>query len=128
MFTEIADARCAEKWWKDERIKKRFARWGGGAGRYAAEAGKALLRYIGKADNYNLGFVAKRFNVSIDELRKLSYWAYNDIPAPLEAWAGALLIAGVPPKAIMENFVDYRKRPDFHGSFYEKCLSWEQPH
>lgn len=128
MIPKIADARCAERWWKDERIKKRFARWGGGTGRYIAEAGYALLWYIGRADSYNAAFVAKTLGYSPEELDKLSIWAHNEIPAPLEPWAGALLLAGVPPKAIINSFIDWREVKTPEGRANCECLSWAQPH
>ena len=127
-MADIADARCAERWWKDERIKKRFARWGGGAGRKAAEAGLALLRYISNADDYNLGFVAKRMNLNMVKMRDVAKWAYWNVPHALEPWVGALLLAGVPPEAIKEKFVDWRQIKSPEAQANEECLSWEQPH
>ena len=128
VIPDIADARCAEKWWNDYKIKKRFARWGGGTGRYIAEAGHALLWYIGKADYYNIELVAYALKRSAEELKDLSIWAYNDIPSPLEPWVGALLLTGVPPEAIKEKFVDWRNINTPEAKANRMCLSWGQPH
>ena len=108
----VFPAHEAEKWWSDERIRKRFARWGGGVGKHMTRAGEELLWAMRNMDSYNMEYAKKGLvalkGMSSDEIDEFLNWAFNKVPIGLMPWVGALLITGVPPKAMMKSFVDRR--------------------